>query len=115
MRRLALPFALVALLGLAGCGSSEATAPASPRQDPHAMVAEGATLLDVRTPGEFSSGHLEGAVNIPVQELDRRIDEIPTDHSVVVYCASGMRSANAARTLRSRGYTVHDLGPMSAW
>ncbi|MCB9598187.1 MAG: rhodanese-like domain-containing protein [Sandaracinaceae bacterium] len=114
MRRLALPFAFTLALGLAACSTADA-APSSPAEDPHAMVAEGATLLDVRTPGEFSSGHIEGAVNIPISELGQRMEEVPTDHSVVVYCLSGGRSASAASMLRSHGYQVHDLGPMSAW
>jgi phage shock protein E len=79
-----------------------------------AMVAAGATLLDVRTPGEFAEGHVAGAVNIPVQELGARIHEVPVGR-VVVYCRSGGRSATAATMLKSRGYDVLDIGPMSAW
>jgi len=79
------------------------------------LVGEGAFLLDVRTPGEFQTGHIRGAVNIPVQELGRRLSEVPSGKAVVVYCRSGMRSATAARMLSSQGRDVHDLGPMSAW
>ena len=82
--------------------------------DAHARVAAGATLLDVRTPAEFAEGHVTGAVNIPVQELGARIDEVPAGQ-VVVYCRSGGRSASAAAMLKSRGYDVLDVGPMSAW
>ncbi len=114
MRALTASLALVVSLTLAACGSSEAAA-APPGQDPHAMVAAGATLLDVRTPGEFAGGHLEGALNIPIADLEGRLDEVPSDQPVVVYCRSGARSAAAASTLRDRGYQVHDLGPMSAW
>lgn len=77
-------------------------------------VAAGATLLDVRTPLEFSMGHLEGALNVPVQELGMRIQEIPKG-DVVVYCRSGARSAAAAQLLEAQGYRVLDIGPMSAW
>ena len=83
--------------------------------DARAAVAEGATLLDVRTPGEYEGGHIDQAVNIPVADLGRRVDEVSKDKPVVVYCASGGRSARAAGLLREAGYTVHDLGPMSAW
>lgn len=76
---------------------------------------ENATLLDVRTPGEFSGGHVEGAVNIPVGDLGGRVSEVDQDRPVVVYCQSGGRSASAAELLRGRGYTVHDMGAMSAW
>lgn len=79
------------------------------------LVSEGATLVDVRTTAEFEEGHLEGARNVPVQDLPARVAEIPRDKPVVVYCRSGGRSSRAAEILRDQGYTVHDLGPMSAW
>lgn len=81
----------------------------------HALVAAGATLVDVRTPAEWQDGHLDGAVLIPVQELEQRLQEIARDRPVVVYCASGTRSARAAATLRAAGYDVRDLGGMSRW
>ena len=89
----------------------------SPASDQaHELVGEGALLLDVRTRGEFASAHLPGAMNIPVQELGGRAQELPPqDRSIVVYCRSGARSAAAAAELRRLGYRVHDLGPMSAW
>lgn len=80
------------------------------------LVASGALLVDVRTAGEFASGHIDGAKNIPVADLDRRAKELAKDKVVIVYCASGMRSASAARTLKSLGFgVVHDLGSMSRW
>lgn len=81
------------------------------------LVASGARLVDVRTPAEFGDGHLPGAINIPLQSLRERLDELtPRDRAVVVYCRSGRRSAMAATTLRKGGYqVVHDLGPQSAW
>ena len=88
--------------------------PAAARQ----LVAEGALLLDVRSGGEFASHHLPGAVHIPVGELARRMSELGPDKArpVVVYCASGVRSASAASLLRSAGFgAVHDLGAMSRW
>lgn len=82
---------------------------------PHELVDRGATLLDVRTPAEYQSGHLEGALNIPVDDLEARMGDVPEGQSVVVYCRSGGRSARAATALRARGYEVHDLGAMSNW
>ena len=81
------------------------------------LVQAGARLVDVRTPDEFAAGHLPGAVNIPLQELAGRLGELePKDTAVVLYCRSGHRSGNAARTLKSTGFVaVHDLGPMSRW
>ncbi len=71
---------------------------------------ENAVLLDVRTPAEFRGGHAEGAVNIPVQELGRRLGEIPAGVPVVVYCASGGRSASASHLLHGAGHQVYDAG-----
>lgn len=81
------------------------------------LVGGGALLLDVRTAGEFAGGHLPSAVNVPVQELGRRVDELGhKERAVVVYCHSGLRSATAARVLRQNGFRdVHDLGAMGRW
>ena len=70
----------------------------------------GATVLDVRTPQEFRGGAYPGARNIPVQELQARIAEVPKGKPVVVYCASGMRSASAARVLAQAGFDVVNAG-----
>lgn len=80
------------------------------------LVAQGALLLDVRTPAEFREGHVPQALNLPVQELPQRLHEVgPTERPVVVYCRSGGRSALAAQLLARAGYTVRDIGPMAAW
>jgi len=81
------------------------------------LVAAGARLVDVRSPDEYAGGHLPGAVNIPVKELDRRLAEVgPRDGELVLYCRSGHRSSRAAEILRQHGFTkVHNLGPMTAW
>jgi phage shock protein E len=85
--------------------------------DAHRLVSEGAPLIDVRTRAEFANGHLPGAKNIPVDELTARAAEVgPRDRPVIVYCASGMRSANAVRILKSAGYAdVRNLGAMGNW
>lgn len=81
------------------------------------LVQAGARLVDVRTPGEFAAGHIPGAINVPVQQLDTRVSELqPKETAIVVYCRSGQRSGNAARMLKNAGFnSVHDLGPMSRW
>lgn len=81
------------------------------------LVQAGARLVDVRTPAEFAAGHIPGAVNIPVQQIEARMQELdPRDGAVVLYCRSGQRSGSAARILKGAGFTVvHDLGPMSRW
>jgi LPXTG-site transpeptidase (sortase) family protein len=62
-------------------------------------------LLDVRTPEEFSEGHLEGAVHIPVNELEGRLAELSKDKPIIVYCKSGGRSSTAANLLVENGFT----------
>lgn len=86
-------------------------------EDAQRLVSEGALLLDVRTPTEFNAGHLPGAINIPLHELGKRIAELePKEQSIVVYCASGMRSRGARRVLTSAGFTnVSDLGSAARW
>ena len=80
-----------------------------------ALVKQGALLLDVRTAGEFASGHVEGAVNVPVQELEARLPA-EKDRAVVIYCQSGRRSAAAREMLLKAGFAkVFDLGAMSNW
>ncbi|MDX2184027.1 MAG: rhodanese-like domain-containing protein [Gemmatimonadaceae bacterium] len=74
-------------------------------------------VVDVRTKLEFWLGHLEGAVHIPVDTLAERLSEHPEltpDRRVMVYCASGARSAAAARVLKERGFShVVDGGAMA--
>jgi rhodanese-related sulfurtransferase len=86
-------------------------------EEARTLVARGARLVDVRSPTEFASGHLPGALNIPMGELAGRIGEVGAkERPVVVYCRSGARSASAAGLLKRAGFTsVHDLGPMSRW
>jgi phage shock protein E len=68
-------------------------------------IKAGAQVVDVRSPGEFQGGAYPGALNIPVQDLDRRLGELPRDKPIVLYCGSGMRSASGERLLRARGFT----------
>ncbi|MCC6876875.1 MAG: rhodanese-like domain-containing protein [Sandaracinaceae bacterium] len=81
----------------------------------HAKVKDGALLLDVRSEGEHASGALPGSKNIPVHALGARMSELDRGRAIVVYCASGMRSASAASVLRSKGFEVYDLGPASRY
>ena len=73
-------------------------------------------ILDVRTPEEYAEGHLEGAKLIPVSELEDKLNEIPKDKPVVVYCRSGRRSATAADILVENGFSqVYDMGGIIDW
>jgi phage shock protein E len=75
----------------------------------------GAKIIDVRTPEEFGEEHYPNAINIPVNELLERIDEFgEKTASLVLYCASGSRSAYAAKILKTSGFTdVVNAGGLS--
>lgn len=64
-------------------------------------------LLDVRTVGEFSMGHIDGFKNIPVDELRERISEIEKGKPVYLICQSGLRSYIASRILEGNGYETY--------
>lgn len=121
---------LLLLTGLTVTGCQESTPPAptpaattqqplQPRSvlgaEARALVGSGALLLDVRTVDEFNELHLEGARNIPLNELGRSLGSLPKDKPIVVYCAVGSRSAAAAGLLAKSGYDVRNLGAMENW
>jgi NADPH-dependent 2,4-dienoyl-CoA reductase/sulfur reductase-like enzyme/rhodanese-related sulfurtransferase len=66
-------------------------------------------LLDVRTPQEFDTGHLSEAVNIPVDDLRSRLDELPRDREIAVYCQVGQRGYLATRILRQEGFRAVNI------
>jgi len=74
-------------------------------------------FLDVRTQEEYDEGHIESAINIPVDKLENRLGELPEDKSIIVYCRSGIRSNNAANILIDNGFTqVYDMsGGILEW
>ena len=88
-------------------------------QQAEAQRAAGQSLvfLDVRTPEEFASGHVPGAVNIPVKQLPDRLKELGKGNRLVVYCERGPRAMAAAQTLSQAGYTdvSHMTGDMAGW
>ena len=61
-------------------------------------------VLDVRTPAEFESSHLEGALNFPLDELREVVDEVPRSRPIIVHCKSGFRAHLALRILREKGF-----------
>lgn len=76
-------------------------------------VRSGALLVDVRTPAEFSAGHLEEAVNIPLSEIENRLEEFGSDieREVVLYCRSGRRSGLAVNLLKKNGFkNIYNAG-----
>ncbi len=75
------------------------------------FIAKGATIIDVRSPGEFVSGHIKGAKNMPLNTISNKISDIKkTNKAVIVCCQSGMRSGQAASILRDNGIEVINGG-----
>lgn len=73
-------------------------------------LTEDQILLDVRNPGELESvGYLEGAINIPVDQLRHRMGELPKDKEIVIYCQVGLRGNVAYRQLVNNGYKARNL------
>jgi rhodanese-related sulfurtransferase len=69
------------------------------------LIAQSKTLLiDVRNPSEYKAGHIAGAINIPLNDLQLHLDAIPVDQDVVLYCSTGYRSAMGVMTLRLQGF-----------
>lgn len=97
---IALIAATTALVGLTACSSAETDAA-------KAAIADGATVIDVRTPSEYDGGHVDGALNIDVQAADfqAKVAELPMDETYVVYCRSGNRSASAIQIMEGLGFT----------
>lgn len=85
--------------------------------DYHGLVAEGAILVDVRTPKEFARGSVPGAKNVPYEELLQRLDAFGThDQSVIVFCESGRRAELAKVILVQQGWKeVHNMGSHRDW
>jgi rhodanese-related sulfurtransferase len=113
---------LIAALTLAACGlPAEAGGPlrevtvAALQTD----LQKGAVplLIDVRTPDEYAAGHVAGAKNIPLDQIESRLSEFGSkDAEVYVICQSGARSARASTTLRSHGFKpVNVAGGTGAW
>ncbi|WP_156857447.1 FAD-dependent oxidoreductase [Oceanobacillus sp. AG] len=74
------------------------------------LVENNAFIIDAREKGEFESGHLKNAVNIPLSEFRERLTEIPTDKPVYIHCRSGQRSYNMVIALNNLGYTnIHNI------
>ena len=87
------------------------------------LIDEGALLIDVRSFAEYNQGHIDGAINIDVQEILNITDSlvynnasISKNKKIIVYCRSGSRSSNAANKLVELGYTnVYDFGSIDNW
>ena len=82
------------------------------------QIGQKVTIVDVRTPAEFAGGHIQGAINVPNENIaSSTVPALPDlDATILVYCRSGSRSAQAARKLLAVGYTnVIDFGGIINW
>lgn len=78
------------------------------------LIESGAMVVDVRTPEEFAQGHLDNAINIPLNTVETGFADIAKDRSIVVYCRSGNRSGMAMESLVKQGFiNVHNGGGLS--
>jgi phage shock protein E len=103
----------------AGCGAERGASGDVAPSEALALAEQGALFLDVRTPEEYATGHVPGAVNVPYDELSSRIGEIDARRGdpVVVYCEKGPRASKATAALADAGFSsVRSLaGHMSAY
>ena len=77
----------------------------APAVDYVTLVKNGAQIVDVRTPGEYQSGHIRGSKNIPLQVLGSKLDVLDKSKPIITSCASGMRSASAKSLLLQKGFS----------
>ena len=69
------------------------------------LVKEGAIIIDVRSTGEYDAGHIKGSVNIPLDQIGKKVFQFADKKKIIITCcASGMRSASAKNILKSKGF-----------
>lgn len=85
-----------------------------PAVDFGSLVKAGAIIVDVRTPGEFNSGHIKGSINIPLDEIKNKMAELKKKNKVIITCCrSGNRSGMAESMLKAEGIESYNGGPWS--
>jgi len=118
MLRMRIGWALLLML-VAATGVAEELAPTISATDLYEQRKSGSgpIVLDVRTPEEFGSGHIPGALNIPHTELAARVDDVRSDRGVVLYCMVGPRARLGEKTLVEAGVpkVLHLDGGLAAW
>ena len=106
---------LVCLLLVTGCDSGSISYKTITENEANELITNNAVIIDVRSSIEYESGHIVDAINIPVDNISSV--DYDKDTVIIVYCASGVRSANAADALIDLGYTnVYNLdGGLINW
>ena len=75
------------------------------------LLKNGASIVDVRSKGEYQGGHIKGSINIPLDSLNSSLAKLKKDKTIIICCASGIRSASAKSISLSKGFTtVHNGG-----
>ena len=77
----------------------------SPQRSIEELLNDGGVILDVRTPAEYKSGHIKRSINIPLDMLSTKLNQLDKSKPVITCCASGMRSGSAKGILKSNGFT----------
>ena len=120
-RKILMGLSILAMImgALTGCGAGSADPSVDVSVDEALRLWQNkeAILIDVRTPAEYRDGHIPGVVNIPLDELEKRMGEVPKDKKVVLICRTGNRSAQGTKRLRSKGFNnvYNSTGGMTTW
>ena len=104
---------VIALLLLTGCSNKIANGKVTCSQK-NTLLENNAVLVDVRTKEEYEAGHLNDAINAPLDNVVAELKDYDKDTAIIVYCKSGVRSNKAYEALTNAGYTnLYDLGSIS--
>lgn len=109
---------LIFVIFLTGCAGSSYQE-MSPKDAYSMMVTEDVFVVDVRTLEEFNTGHLDGAINVPVDSVKSDFSDKVTDNKdskIIIYCQSGRRAVDALNMLSGMGYTnLYTFGGINDW
>jgi rhodanese-related sulfurtransferase len=121
MRNLVMVLALVSALASPG-RSEDAPTTQAPSMTPAELQSRRAAgtaplVIDVRTPEEYATGHIPGALNIPYDQIDRRVSELRSENGVALYCMLGPRARKGEAALLAAGHSdvFHIEGGLAAW
>lgn len=111
---------LISIFALSGCNETQDTAKkttVSPREVYEQRADEKVLIIDVRTPAEFRQERIREAINKPLDDIEKWVQELPKDKTIYFVCRSGNRSGIAQRMAAQRGYenTFNMEGGMIAW
>jgi len=112
-------FTAFVFLSMIACSPKEDVASTLGADDFKSKIDAGATLLDVRTPDEYASGHIENSINVDIKNpsFEENIAMLDKTRTYAVYCASGVRSGKAADLMKEQGFkSVYTLeGGIKTW